>query len=86
MPLQPMPVANLLWERIVIDKVGPVPESRKGNKYNLVIGEYISRYVEVIALADQTAPTIATAFIHSIIFKHGFPTTVLTDQGSNLQT
>ena len=86
MPLQPMPVASYLWERIAMDIVGPVPESRKGNKYILVIGEYISRYVEAIALPDQTAPTIATAFIHTIILKHGLPTTVLTDQGSNFQS
>jgi hypothetical protein len=30
MPLQPIPIASYLWEKIAMDIVGPVPESRRG--------------------------------------------------------
>ena len=83
MPLQPMPVANYIWERMALDIVGPLPESRAGNKYILVMGDYNSRYCEAVPLGDQTAPSIAKAFIKTIILRHGLPSITLSDQGSN---
>lgn len=85
-PLSPMPVANYLWERVAMDIVGPLPTSKKDNKYILVIGEYVSRYVETAALPDQTADSVAQAFLEKIILRYGCPSNVLTDQGSNFQS
>ena len=33
-PLQPLPPVNEIWERIAMDIVGPVRESRKGYRYH----------------------------------------------------
>ena len=68
---------------MALDIVGPLPESRAGNKYILVMGDYISRYCEAVPLGDQTAPSIAKAFIKTIILRHGLPSITLSDQGSN---
>jgi RNase H-like domain found in reverse transcriptase/Integrase zinc binding domain/Integrase core domain len=86
MPLQPMPVGNYLFERVAMDLVGPVPESRKGNVYILVCGEYVSRYIEAIPLKDQQASTVAHAFLQNIILRHGLPSEIITDQGANFQS
>ena len=82
-PLQPMPVGNYLFERVAMDLVGPVPESRQGNLYILVIGEYVSRYIEAVPLKDQKASTVAQAFLQTIILRHGLLSQILTDQGAN---
>ena len=69
-----------------MDILGPVPESQAGNKYVLVIGEYLSRYIEAVAMPDQTLSTVAHAFITTILLRHGAPSDVLTDQGPQFQS
>ena len=54
--------------------------------YILVIGEYVSRYVETVAMPDQTADTVAQAFLEKIILRFGCPSNMLTDQSSNFQS
>ena len=82
-PLHPMPPVDRVWEKIAMDIVGPVQESRKGNKFILVLSDYASRFVFTIAMKDQTARTVAQHFVDKIITKYGAPEQVLTDQGSN---
>ena len=43
-PLQPWQPAERVFERIAMDIVGPVHESRNGNKYILVLSDYASRF------------------------------------------
>ena len=49
-PLIPLPVMKEPFERITIDIVGPLPRSRKGYQYVLVICDYATRYPEAIPL------------------------------------
>ena len=55
-----------------------------GYKYILLIGDLFSKYLEVVALKDQTAPTIVKAVHERWFCRHGYPTFLLTDQGSNI--
>ena len=57
-PLQPIPIAEYLWQRVAMDIIGPVIESYKGNKYILVLMEYVTRYVIAFPLKDITAQTV----------------------------
>ena len=82
-PLQPLPPVYEIWERIAMDIVGPVRESRKGYRYILVISDYASRFVITIPMKDQTAHTVARCLFHKIITKYGAPQHVLTDRGTN---
>ena len=82
-PLHPIPPADKVWERIAMDIVGPLQESRNGNKYILVISDYASRFVITIAMEDQRAQTVAAHFVEKVITKYGAPRKVLTDQGTN---
>ena len=82
-PLQPLPPVYEIWERIAMDIVGPVRESRKGYRYILVISDYASRFVMTIPMKDQTRPTVARCLVHKIITQYGAPQHVLTDRGTS---
>ncbi len=85
-PLQPLPAATFAWQRVAMDIVGPLEESYKGNRYILVMTEYSTRYAETAPMENQTAITVANAFVQSIILRHGAPNEILTDQGTNFQS
>ena len=52
-----------------------------GNKYILVITEYLTRWCEAIVLSDAMVSSVAHALLQRVIFPHGCPRQLL-DQGS----
>jgi transposase InsO family protein len=70
------------FDRIAMDIVGPLPKSRKGNRYILVVCDYATRYPEAIPLRTIEAETIAEELM-SLFSRVGIPREILTDQGSN---
>ena len=64
----------------------PFPTSINGNKYILVITEYLTRWCEAIALSDATANSVAQALLQRVIFPHGCPHQLLSDQGSQFRS
>jgi hypothetical protein len=44
-------------ERVAIDILGPLPMSKNGNKYVLVISDLFTKWT------DQEAKTVATTFV-----------------------
>ena len=65
-----------------MDLVGPLPQSRAGNKYVLVICDYATRYPEAIPLRCIDAEHIPEELI-KVFSRVGVPKEILTDQGSN---
>ena len=57
--------------------------SYEGNNYILVITDYFTKWVEVIALPDWTAETTCKALVDKIINYHGPPRVIVTDRGTN---
>jgi hypothetical protein len=43
---------------MAMDIVGPLPTDLKGNNFNLVMGEYLTRYMIAAPMPDQTAETV----------------------------
>ena len=66
-----------------MDIVGPITESRNGNKYILLLSDYATRYVMTFPLANLTAQAVAKILVKEIISKYGALSRILTDQGSN---
>ena len=54
---------------------------KRGNKYAVVFVDYLSKWPEVFATSDQTAPTIAKLLVEEIISQHGVPQQLLSDRG-----
>lgn len=50
------------------------------NKYLLVFTEYLTKWVEVEAIADKAASTILKC-LYKFISDHGVPEVIITDQG-----
>ena len=50
-PLIPLPIIGEPFRRIAMDIVGPLPRSRSGNKYVLVVCDYATRYPEAVYTA-----------------------------------
>ena len=59
-PLQPLQVDDL-FARYHMDILGPLPKTKEGYKYYILVVESLSRYPETIALKTQEASEVATA-------------------------
>ena len=73
---------NVRWG---IDFAGPLPTSKRGNKYILVCIEHMKKWVELIALPPKSSAHVARAFLENILNRFGVPRVVLTDQGIEFQ-
>ena len=84
-PMILLPVMEVPFQRIGMDVVGPLPRSRTGNRFVLVVLDYATRYPEAIPLRTVDAEQVAEAlmgFFPSV----GIPVEILTDQGSNFMS
>ena len=69
-------------QRVAMDLVGPLPESDHQNKYILVIQDYYTKWVELCAIRDKRATSVAFAFLQSFVAHWGCPETLHSDQGN----
>ena len=81
-PLIPRPIITEPFSRIAMDIVGPLPLSRRGNRYILVVCDYATWYPEAVALKTIDAETIAEELV-TLFSRVGIPQEILTDQGAN---
>jgi len=79
-PLKLFPAVKPL-EEVAIDLLGPLPKSRKGKLYILVIADRYSKLCRLVALASIKAHSVARAFCESWVFVYGAPRTILSDNG-----
>ena len=70
------------FERIARDIMGPLPKTKQGHRYILVICDYATRYPNAIPLKKFTAPEIVKKLVE-YFSRHGIPKEILTDQGTN---
>ncbi len=78
--LKTIPIYDL-FHRIAMDTVGPLPETKSGNKYILVAINHYSKWCEAKAVADHGAKTAARFLEDDIVCRYGVPKFVLTDNG-----
>jgi hypothetical protein len=72
-----------LFERIALDFVGPLPETRNGNKYIIVATDALSRWPFAKAVPSADAATAARFLYDDIAMSYGIPESILTDQGTH---
>ncbi|RDD35996.1 Retrovirus-related Pol polyprotein from transposon 17.6 [Trichoplax sp. H2] len=66
---------------IAMDIVGPLPRTKSGKSYILVICDYATRYPEAFPLAKANGRSIAKELGH-YFSRFGIPKEILTDQGT----
>ena len=84
-PLQ-LQLAERPMERVAMDILGPLPETARGNKYILVIGDYFTKWKEAHAMPNMEAVTVAKIFVNEFICRFGIPEQLHTDQGRNFES
>jgi transposase InsO family protein len=67
-----------------LDIYGPRTETLSGNKYVLVIIDRFTRWLELIAMLDMLAETVANMFFNKIICRFSCPEKLITDRGSQV--
>ena len=56
-----------------------LPKTARGNRYVIVFIDYLTKWVEVFSLKDQTALTVARTLVVEIVPRHGIPRELLLD-------
>ena len=73
-------------DRLSMDILGPLPQTPRGNNYILVVNDCFTKWVEVFAVPDETAPTCARVILNEVICRYGCPLDLHTDQGRNFES
>lgn len=81
-PLCPVPAVGEPFEHVMVDCVGPLPETKSGNQFLLTVMCVSTRFPEAIPLRKITAPAITKA-LTQFFTTFGLPKVVQTDQGTN---
>ncbi len=81
-PLHSLPICDGANERIHIDLFGPLKHvSPHGNKFICVMTDAFTKTVELAALPDKSAQTVATAIFEKWICRYSVPIQIVTDNG-----
>ena len=78
--------SGISMERICIDIVGPYPDSYRGNRYALVVTDCFTKYVEIYAMPNQEAATVAQILTKEFFSRYGVPTYLHSDQGTQFES
>jgi len=79
-PLTLFPATEPLTE-FSVDIFGPIPASKKGNRFILVITDRFSKLTKCVALRLITTMSVASAIIDARVSACGPPDRILSDQG-----
>ena len=77
--------AGTTMERIGIDILGPLPETQRGNRFVLVVGDYWTKWMEAYPIPNHTAPTVASTLVYQFMSRFGIPQQIHSDQGREFE-
>ena len=73
-------------ERIAIDILGELPETPRGNKYIVVIGDYFTKWTEALPIPNMEACTVAKVLVENVLCRFGIPQVIHSDQGRQFES
>lgn len=73
--------ATFPLQDVAMDLVGPLPKTKDGKRYVLVITDRYTKLARAVAMSKTTAPHVSSTFLSHWVFPYGVPTSVLTDNG-----
>ena len=80
-PIGSYDIPHRPWHRVFCDTL-QFPRSLKGNRYLVVFIDQFSRSCELVVVPDKSAESIAKALFDNIIHRHGTPSYLVHDNGS----
>ncbi|KAE8995142.1 hypothetical protein PR001_g15390 [Phytophthora rubi] len=83
--MQRMPVQELSgpFSLLVVDAIGPLVTTQRGNKFILVFADYFTRWVEAFPVAALDTITFVNIMVDEVLSRHELPERLLSDRGSN---
>ena len=84
-PMQTI-IAGYLTQVMAVDLLGSLPESRNGNSYVLVVGDYYSKCMEALPVPNQEAPTVAEKLVDEVFLRFSPPEQLHSDQGRQFES
>uniref|UniRef100_A0A3B3ILD1 Gypsy retrotransposon integrase-like protein 1 n=1 Tax=Oryzias latipes TaxID=8090 RepID=A0A3B3ILD1_ORYLA len=82
-PMGGLPV-NRPLQRVAAD-ILELPVTSRGNRYVLVVEDYFTKFVNLYALPNQTAQTVARCLFEDYVLVHGIPEVLHSDQGRQFE-
>ena len=79
--LHPLPVPDVPNFRVHIDLYGPLKTSESGKKSVMVCTDAFTKYVELVAIRDKEAPTVARGLFERWICRFSAPKQICNDRG-----
>ena len=79
--LSPLPQCTEPGQRVHADLFGPLKTSDQGKKFILCVTDAFTKYVELVALPNKEATSVAKAIFDRWICRFGIPLEIVTDQG-----
>ena len=68
-------------QRMAIDIMGPLHRTKRGNCYIAVVMDYFTKWVELMAMPNHTAETVAQHLVPQVFARVGIPLYLHSDQG-----
>ena len=78
-PVQPM-VTQEVFDRCAVD-IMELNKTPRGNKYCIVLTDYLSKWCEAFALPDIKASTVARVLMEQVFCRYGLPGSLHSDRG-----
>uniref|UniRef100_A0A8C5HQZ8 Gypsy retrotransposon integrase-like protein 1 n=1 Tax=Gouania willdenowi TaxID=441366 RepID=A0A8C5HQZ8_GOUWI len=73
------------FQRVAAD-ILELPVTSGGNRYVLVVEDYFSKFVNLYAISDQRAATVAERLFKDYVLEHGVMETLHTDMGRQFES
>ena len=67
------------WEMVSIDLVGPLPRSKTGNTWLIVMQDRFTKWIELRPLKTAISQAITMGVKDQICLRHGCPATIVSD-------
>lgn len=74
------------WEQVTVDLIGPLPRSRQGHIWLLTMQDRYTKWLETRPLRQATAAKVTRGIAECIIYRHGCPDTLISDNGTQLKS
>ncbi|KII72736.1 Transposon Tf2-9 polyprotein [Thelohanellus kitauei] len=69
-----------------VDFVGPLPITNHGNQYIICFTDRFSKWVEALAVPNQTTEGAARSLLTNIVCRFGVPECIISDQGTQFES